>query len=77
MIDFRFKSSVLATAAGVLTTFAYRTTVGVYVRQGDIAAVGHSYFIRLPPITYFSNVMAYFCSKYAHMQFVVVSEDPT
>ena len=39
--------------------------------------MGHSYFIQLPPITYSSNVLAFFRSKYAHVKFVVVSDDPT
>lgn len=50
--------------------------VGIHVRHGDLVQLG---YIRFPPDEYFTNVMAYFRSKYSgvHLQFVVVSDDPT
>jgi len=74
----RFKSNTAAEAEAALEPFHQsRTKVGIHVRRGDIAAKKDAYFIRLPPTQYFRNVLAYFRSNYADVQFIVASDDPT
>jgi len=69
----RFKHSIVTEAEAYLQPFQSFTTIGVHGRRGDMVSNGK---ITLPPAQYFRNTIAYFRSKYAHVQFVVVSEDP-